>query len=227
MLDWQRRPPIQPSSSRRCKVDLFEDEVYVFTPKGEVKSLSAGATPLDFAYEVHTDVGHRCVGAKVNGKIVPLSYELKRRRHRRGAHLQAGARALARLARRWSGRPVRATRSGLGSGVPTGADSEQAGREQLAEALRRDGLPSQKLSGSAMLAEIIASLASSGQTSSIGRSAAARSPRRWSSRRSPAPAARRVCRVGRQRRIRAAAQRAQPRAGANNGGGATGSQSTG
>src|SRR4029078_1755918 len=59
------------------KVALFEDEVFVFTPKGEVKSLQTGATPLDFAYEVHTDVGHRCVGAKVNGRIAPLFYELK------------------------------------------------------------------------------------------------------------------------------------------------------
>ena len=58
------------------KVDLFEDEVFVFTPKGEVKNLSAGSTPLDFAYSVHTDIGHRCVGAKVNGKIVPLHYSL-------------------------------------------------------------------------------------------------------------------------------------------------------
>ena len=49
--------------------------MFVFTPKGEVKSLAAGATPLDFAYEIHTDVGHRCVGAKVNGKIVPLSLQ--------------------------------------------------------------------------------------------------------------------------------------------------------
>ena len=59
------------------KVDLFEDEVFVFTPKGEVMNLSAGSTPLDFAYSIHTDVGHRCVGAKVNGKIVPLHYQLK------------------------------------------------------------------------------------------------------------------------------------------------------
>ena len=59
------------------RTDLFEDEVYVFTPKGEVKSLAAGATPLDFAYEVHTEIGHRCVGARVNGKIVPLHYELR------------------------------------------------------------------------------------------------------------------------------------------------------
>src|SRR5204862_243440 len=62
---------------RELKVDLFEDEVFVFTPKGEVKNLSAGSTPLDFAYAVHTDVGHRCVGAKVNGKIVPLHYQLR------------------------------------------------------------------------------------------------------------------------------------------------------
>ena len=80
------------------KVDLFEDEVFVFTPKGEVKNLSAGSTPLDFAYSVHTDVGHRCVGAKVNGKIVPLHYQLQERRHRRGADREAGPRALARLA---------------------------------------------------------------------------------------------------------------------------------
>ena len=81
------------------KVDLFEEEVFVFTPKGEVKSLSAGATPLDFAYEIHTDVGHRCVGAKVNGKIVPLSYQLQLGRHRRGPDVQARARPIAGLAR--------------------------------------------------------------------------------------------------------------------------------
>ena len=59
------------------KIDLFEDEVFVFTPQGEVKSLAAESTPLDFAYAVHTDVGHRCVGAKVNGKITPLHYRLQ------------------------------------------------------------------------------------------------------------------------------------------------------
>ena len=58
-------------------IDLFRDEVYVFTPKGEVKSLSAGSTPIDFAYAIHTDVGHRCVGAKVDGHIVPLTYKLQ------------------------------------------------------------------------------------------------------------------------------------------------------
>src|SRR6266508_3495975 len=59
------------------RMDVFDEEVYVFTPKGEVKTLPAGATPIDFAYAVHTDVGHRTVGAKINGRIVPLHYRLK------------------------------------------------------------------------------------------------------------------------------------------------------
>jgi GTP diphosphokinase / guanosine-3',5'-bis(diphosphate) 3'-diphosphatase len=59
------------------RLDLFPDEVYVFTPRGDVKALPEGATPIDFAYAVHTDVGHHCVGAKVNGKLVPLRYTLR------------------------------------------------------------------------------------------------------------------------------------------------------
>jgi GTP pyrophosphokinase len=59
------------------RLDLFPDEVYVFTPKGDVKALPDGSTPIDFAYSVHTDVGHHCVGAKVNGKLVPLRYTLR------------------------------------------------------------------------------------------------------------------------------------------------------
>jgi GTP pyrophosphokinase len=59
------------------RTDLFPDEVYVFTPKGDVKEFPVGATPIDFAYSIHTDVGHQCVGAKVNGRMVPLKYNLK------------------------------------------------------------------------------------------------------------------------------------------------------
>ncbi|HMA85476.1 MAG TPA: bifunctional (p)ppGpp synthetase/guanosine-3',5'-bis(diphosphate) 3'-pyrophosphohydrolase [Desulfosalsimonadaceae bacterium] len=59
------------------RIDLFPAEVYVFTPQGEVKNLSRGATPIDFAYLIHTEVGHQCTGAKVNGRLVPLQYELK------------------------------------------------------------------------------------------------------------------------------------------------------
>ena len=59
------------------RTDLFPDEVYVFTPKGDVKEFPVGATPIDFAYSIHTDVGHQCVGARVNGRMVPLKYKLK------------------------------------------------------------------------------------------------------------------------------------------------------
>ena len=59
------------------KTEVFTDQVFVYTPKGEIKALPKGATPLDFAYRIHTELGHRCVGAKVNGRLVPLNYELK------------------------------------------------------------------------------------------------------------------------------------------------------
>jgi GTP diphosphokinase / guanosine-3',5'-bis(diphosphate) 3'-diphosphatase len=59
------------------KTDIFQDQVYVFTPKGEIKELPSGATPLDFAYRIHTDVGHKCVGAKVNGRLVSLDTRLR------------------------------------------------------------------------------------------------------------------------------------------------------
>lgn len=59
------------------KTDIFQDQVYVFTPTGEVKELPQGSTPLDFAYRIHTELGHRCTGAKVNGKLVPLTYQLQ------------------------------------------------------------------------------------------------------------------------------------------------------
>ena len=120
------------------KADLFEDEVFVFTPKGEVKSLAAGATPLDFAYEIHTDVGHRCVGAKVNGKIVPLHYELQsgdicevltskkeRGPSRDWLALAKTTRAQSKI-RAWFKRERR-------------EDSERTGREILHENLKRAG----------------------------------------------------------------------------------------
>jgi GTP pyrophosphokinase len=135
------------------KVDLFEDEVFVFTPKGEVKSLSAGSTPLDFAYAVHTDVGHRTVGAKVNGSIVPLHYQLKSgdivevltAKQNRGP-----SRDWLKLVRTSRARnKIRAFFK-----EESREDAERKGRESLDEALRTRGIPMQKVAGSALLADV-------------------------------------------------------------------------
>ncbi len=136
------------------KVDLFEDEVFVFTPKGEIKNLSAGSTPLDFAYAVHTDVGHRCVGAKVNAKIVPLHYTL-----RSGDIVEIlTAKRERGPSRDWLGlvRTSRARnkiRAFLKS--ERREDAEKKGREELSESLRKRGLPPQRLAGSPLLVDVI------------------------------------------------------------------------
>ena len=136
------------------RTDLFDDEVYVFTPKGEVKTLPAGSTPIDFAYSVHTDVGHRTVGAKVNGRIVPLHYTLHsgdfveiltskggRGPSRDWMTLARSSRARNKI-RQWFSRETR-------------EDTEQKGREALEQALKAQRLPYRKLAGSAVLAQVI------------------------------------------------------------------------
>jgi guanosine-3',5'-bis(diphosphate) 3'-pyrophosphohydrolase len=136
------------------RTDLFDEEVFVFTPKGEVKTLPAGATPIDFAYAVHTDVGHRTVGAKVNGRIVPLHYRLRsgdrveiltsksgRGPSRDWLSLAASSRARNKI-RQWFSREQK-------------EDLEAKGREALENALKQQNLPYRKLVGSAVLAQVI------------------------------------------------------------------------
>ncbi|MDT7943925.1 MAG: bifunctional (p)ppGpp synthetase/guanosine-3',5'-bis(diphosphate) 3'-pyrophosphohydrolase [Dehalococcoidia bacterium] len=77
LLQWHQEMAGAQELVEAIKSDIFQDQVFVFTPKGEVKELPRGATPIDFAYRIHTDLGHRCVGAKVNGRLVPLNYQLQ------------------------------------------------------------------------------------------------------------------------------------------------------
>jgi guanosine-3',5'-bis(diphosphate) 3'-pyrophosphohydrolase len=154
MLDEQRDTKDPKEFVNALKVDLSEEEVYVFTPKGEVKNLAAGATPLDFAYEVHTDVGHRCVGAKVNGKMVPLHYAL-----------QSGdiVEVLTSNRERGPSRDwlavVHTTRAknkiSQWFKAASRDDTEHAGREILHEQLKKRGLPHQKIVSSPLLADVI------------------------------------------------------------------------
>jgi guanosine-3',5'-bis(diphosphate) 3'-pyrophosphohydrolase len=154
MLDWQQEMSDPADFMESLKVDLFDEEVFVFTPKGEVKSLAAGATPLDFAYEVHTEIGHRCVGAKVNGKMVPLSYQLKsgdivevltakrdRGPSRDWLAVVKTTRARNKI-KQWFRQESR-------------EDTEHTGRSLLQEQLTKAGLPAQKITGSPLLADVI------------------------------------------------------------------------
>ncbi|HEY2632131.1 MAG TPA: bifunctional (p)ppGpp synthetase/guanosine-3',5'-bis(diphosphate) 3'-pyrophosphohydrolase [Solirubrobacteraceae bacterium] len=154
MLDWQKEMSDPQEFMESLKIDLFEDEVYVFTPKGEVKSLAAGATPLDFAYEVHTEIGHRCVGARVNGKMVPLQYELSS-----GDIVEIlTAKRERGPSRDWLA-TVKTTRARNKIKQWFKAESregtEHTGRELLQEHLKKQGLPAQKITGSALLADVI------------------------------------------------------------------------
>jgi guanosine-3',5'-bis(diphosphate) 3'-pyrophosphohydrolase len=154
LIDWQADEADPREFIKTFRTDLFSDEVYVFTPKGEVKMLPAGSTPIDFAYAVHTDVGHRTVGAKVNGRIVPLHNQLHsgdfveiltaksgRGPSRDWLNLAASSRARNKI-RQWYSRETR-------------EETEQKGREALEQALRAQKLPYKKLQGSAVLAQVI------------------------------------------------------------------------
>jgi GTP pyrophosphokinase len=77
LLEWQKEVKDPHEFLSSLKIDLYPDEVHCFTPRGEVKSLPRGATPIDFAYAIHTEVGHSCIGARVNGAMAPLRYQLR------------------------------------------------------------------------------------------------------------------------------------------------------
>ncbi len=140
------------------KLDLGQDEVYLFTPKGRVIALVEGATPIDFAYAVHTEVGHHCVGAKVNGRLVPLDTVLRSADvveivtskndsagpSRDWLSIAKSSRAKSKI-RQWFQRERR-------------EDAIESGREELTKALRREGLPIATSLASSALDAVIAAL---------------------------------------------------------------------
>ena len=139
-LDWTQQDDLSNPQEflEALKIDLFESEVFVFTPRGEVQILRAGSTPIDFAYAVHTEVGNHCVGAKVNGNVVPLSYELQM-----GDRVEILTQNNAKPSRDWLNivhtPSARAKIRSYFSKV-TKADDSAQGRDMLAREMRKIGL---------------------------------------------------------------------------------------
>ena len=154
IVDWQQETTDPAEFMQSLKIDLEQDEVFVFTPKGRVITLPTGATPVDFAYTIHTEVGHRCIGARVNGRLVPLDSAMQSGDtceiftskvegagpSRDWLQFVQTPRARSKI-RQWFSRERR-------------VDAIDAGRDELVKALRREGLPVQKLASSPVLPKV-------------------------------------------------------------------------
>jgi guanosine-3',5'-bis(diphosphate) 3'-pyrophosphohydrolase len=158
IVDWSTESTDPVEFLETLKLDLETDEVFVFTPKGDVVTLPVHATPVDFAYNIHTEIGHRCIGARINGRLVPLDSELtsgdsveiftskvpSAGPSRDWLKIVVTPRARAKI-RQWFSRERR-------------EDAIESGREELIKALRKEGLPVQKLASSPMLLEVAESM---------------------------------------------------------------------
>jgi GTP pyrophosphokinase len=154
IVDWQQETTDPTEFMQSLKIDLEQDEVFVFTPKGKVITLPTGATPVDFAYAIHTEVGHRCIGARVNGRLIPLDAAMQSGDtceiftskvegagpSRDWLQFVQTPRARSKI-RQWFSRERR-------------VDAIDAGRDELIKAMRREALPVQKLSGSPVLTAV-------------------------------------------------------------------------
>ena len=155
LLDWQKESADPGEFLDSLRFDLHETEVFVFTPKGDVLSLPAGATPVDFAYTVHTEVGHRCIGARVNGRLVPLESTLDNgdvveifvskaetaHPSQDWLHFVKSPRARNKI-RQWFAKERR-------------EDAIEAGKEAIARTMRKSGLPLQRLLGGEGLMSVV------------------------------------------------------------------------
>jgi guanosine-3',5'-bis(diphosphate) 3'-pyrophosphohydrolase len=158
MLEWQKEMSDPREFMAGLKIDLYEGQVFVFTPKGDVVNLPAGATPIDFAYAIHTDVGHRMVGARISGRLVPLDYELQTgdavevltsKAPEAGPKqdwlaIVKSPRARTKI-RQWFSRERR-------------EDALETGRDLLRRALRRQSLPIVRLSSDELMARVASDL---------------------------------------------------------------------
>ncbi|MBQ9000774.1 MAG: bifunctional (p)ppGpp synthetase/guanosine-3',5'-bis(diphosphate) 3'-pyrophosphohydrolase [Eggerthellaceae bacterium] len=138
MVDWSDETQDSKEFLKDLKVDLTESEVFVFTPTGDAKSLRAGSTPVDFAYAIHTEVGNHCVGAKVNGKIVPLTYELQM-----GDRVEILTQKSATPSRGWLNvvkTPSARSKIRAYFSKVTRGDDLQEGRDRLAREMRKHGM---------------------------------------------------------------------------------------
>jgi GTP pyrophosphokinase len=138
MLEWQTELKDPREFMEALKIDLFEEEVFVFTPKGDVISLKRGSTPIDFAYAIHTEVGNKTVGAKVNGSIVPLAYELQM-----GDRVDILTNKSAKPSRDWLNIvKTSSARSKIRSHFSkvSRVDDLQHGRDELSKVMRKHGL---------------------------------------------------------------------------------------
>jgi len=154
LVDWQQEASDPEEFMESLRIDLEQDEVFVFTPKGDVVTMPAGATPVDFAYAIHTEVGHRCIGARVNGRLVPLdslltsgdTVEIFTSKvegagpSRDWLQFAKSPRSRAKI-RQWFSRERR-------------EDARETGRDDLTKALRREGLPVQRLAKSEVIAKV-------------------------------------------------------------------------
>ena len=154
IIDWQSETSDPDEFMNNLKIDLEQDEVFVFTPKGEVVTMALGATPIDFAYSIHTEVGHACIGARVNGRLVSLDSKLASGDSveiftskvegagpsRDWLHIVATPRAASKI-RQWFSRERR-------------EDAVDNGRDELNKALRREGLPVQRVAQGNLLHEV-------------------------------------------------------------------------
>ena len=158
IIDWQQETSDPSAFMANLKIDLDQDEVYVFTPQGDVVTLPQGATPVDFAYTIHTEVGHACIGAKVDGKLVPLE-----------SRLRSGATVEIFTAKTGSGGP---SPDWLNAVVTRRAankirqwfsqerreDAIETGRDEVQKALRRSGVPIRTPAAAKLVADVVDSL---------------------------------------------------------------------